>query len=140
MDSTEPFYESAKEEMRKEILRERHYYGDIVRSLFFAGAIVIAALPFFSAKIPFPKEFALVAILFFVVVAGMTDPVRKWLAILNGLISLIALAGFEYNALQTYTYYTQYPWFFWINQTLAINFFFASYYSIKTLRGMVLNT
>src|SRR3989344_1598200 len=91
----------------KEFLNTRyasHYYGDIVRRLFF--------------------------------IAGLTNPLQKWVMALNTGISLIGLITFEYHAVTGYDNLRD-P-LFWINQGLAFIFFFALYYSTKTVRGAIL--
>ena len=98
------FYDDSEKKERKEKLRERHYYGDTVRVLFLLGAIIMAvALPLFANQLPFPKEISLIAIVLIVVIAGLTDPVRKGIAVLNVVISMAGLLIFEYAALQSQT-------------------------------------
>jgi hypothetical protein len=120
-----------------------HYYGDITRRLFVAaGIIIITTLPFFSALIPFPITISAFGVLVIGFVAGMTSPRQSWVTILDALVAVTGLIIFEYYAVVAYhmtpaTRTTNL--FFWSNELLAVLFFFALYFSGKTLRGHVLN-
>lgn len=115
-----------------------HYYGDMVRSLFFVGAIIMAVtLPFFTNQLPVPASIAIFIILAIGTIAGLTNPRQKWVLYTNVTISTIAFMTFEYYATVSFTSYF-FSDFFLLNQTLAIIFFVAFYYSIKSLRGSLL--
>ena len=119
-----------------------HYYGDTVRRLFLiAGIIIIVTLPFFSVLVPFPVVISSFGVLLIGFVAGMTSPRQNWVTILNVLVSIAGLILFEYYAVAAYymPQTQQTAMFFWTNELLAVIFFFALYYSGKTLRGHVLN-
>src|SRR3989338_342757 len=124
----------------KEFLNTRyasHYYGDIVRRLFFiAGLIMLITLSTFKQLLPVPTFVSIFAILIVGFLAGLTNPLQKWVMALNTGISLIGLTTFEYHAVIGYDNLSD-P-LFWINQGLAFIFFFALYYSIKTVRGAML--
>ena len=111
-----------------------HYYGDLVRRLFmFAAVVMVVGLPFVLNDVPFPLFISLFAILVIGIFAGLTNPKHFWVAILNLLISSVAILTFEWIAVDAYL--KQLSFFFVINQLLAIIFLFALYYSTKTLRG-----
>lgn len=115
-----------------------HYYGDIVRKLFIAaGIIMIITMPVLQqslSALTFVSLAAIVAIAFF---AGFTNPAQEKSVLWDTLVSLAALVIFEYHAVLAYRA-TQSFWDlnFLVNELLAIIFFFALYYSMKTLRGM----
>src|SRR3989338_1713165 len=98
--------------MDKESLE--HYYGDTVRILF--------------------------------IIAGIMNPKHKCVIFLNTIIPVIAFVFFEYYAVMTYidllpaekTIKDIHGAFFWTHQILAIIFFFTTYLSTKTLRGVFL--
>lgn len=116
-----------------------HYYGDMVRALFLAGAVVmLVALPFFTNLLPVPATIAIFIILAVGTIAGLTNPKQKWVMILNVLISTMAFIVFEYYATVAFTSYSVSN-FFLLNQTLALIFFVAFYYSMKSLRGSLLD-
>lgn len=116
-----------------------HYYGDVVRRLFLAGAILMAiTLPFILEFFPTPIHISLFGIIILGLVAGLISPQQKWVIIVNFLISLGAFAVFEYFAVITYMELSITSLFFWINQVLAVIFLISLYYASKTFRGVVI--
>ena len=117
----------------------KHYYGDLVRRFFVLGAVIIAiGLPFFAKTIPEPIFASVVGLVVIGVAAGLTSPFL-WSAILNLVVSFLAVLVFEYYAILTYLHpavFRTTPGFFWTNQLLVVNFLFALYFSIKTVRGV----
>jgi hypothetical protein len=119
-----------------------HYYGRLVRIIFIiAGIIMIATFPFFSHLINLPLPITLFAVLVLVIVGGLLNPLSKWVFIIGSIIPMCAFIMFEYYA---YYAYHNLPStnpinvnFFWVNQILALIFFFATYLSVKTLRAMI---
>lgn len=127
-----------EKELERKVKFGDHYYGDVVRRFFFAGALImLATLPFFSELLPVPAYVALLMIIVIEVVAGFTNPLQSWVALVDTLISVAAVAVFEYYAVTFYNLYTVKSFVFWVNQILALNFFFALYFSSKTLRGRI---
>lgn len=127
------------ESLKNEKLLTRHYYGDAVRFLFMLAAIImLITLPFLSAELPVPIYIAIMVILATGVLAGITNPLQKWISILNTTISLGALSVFEYYAVNSFISSHRSSLYFVTNQALAIVFLFALYYSIKTIRAMYL--
>jgi hypothetical protein len=115
----------------------RHYYGDSVRKLFVAGALIMAAmLPFFSARVHEPVTLSIIGILVLSVAAGLTSPKQPLTALLDMLIALAAVVIFERYAVGLYSEGEGTSLFFLINQTLAVIFLSALYFATKTLRGM----
>lgn len=113
-----------------------HYYGNLVRKLFIIAAVLMLIfLPVYNDKIPFPYSFSIFTIVFLGIVAGVTNPLQKWVIILNTAISAGGVAIFEYMAINKAVLLTV---FFWMNQLLALLFLVALYFSTKTFRGMVL--
>ncbi len=115
-----------------------HYYGDIVRRLFVAaGIIMIIMMPVLQqslSALTFISLAAIVAIAFF---AGFTNPAQEKSVLWDTLVSLGALVIFEYHAILAYrAAQTFWNMNFVTNEVLAVIFFFALYYSMKTLRGM----
>lgn len=131
---------SRKNESPEEILFQKfptHYYGDIVRKLFIlAGAIMIIGTPFFKDEIAVPLVFPALAVVAFALIAGITNPRDRWAAMVNVAASAISLVVFEAFALGNYQETRNAgSGFFVATQALAIIFFFALYFSTKTLRG-----
>ncbi len=116
-----------------------HYYGDLVRKLFLAGAIImLAGLPFFADLISTPLMVSIFAIVLIGTAAGFMNPKQLWVAILNALIAVGALVVFEMSAVSDFKLYSIGHPLFWIDQVLALLFLVALYYEVKTLRGMLL--
>lgn len=130
-------YGVSEEEEKEE---ESHYYGDSVRRLFLIGALVMAvSLPFISELIEGYVHFSLFIIILLGLVSGLISPKQRWVITLNLVISLVAVAVFEYYAVNVYSTYSINSFFFWVNQVLSINFLLALYYNSKTFRGIILN-
>ncbi|MBI4085473.1 MAG: hypothetical protein HY432_03160 [Candidatus Liptonbacteria bacterium] len=113
-----------------------HYYGDNVRKIFFAIAVItLITLPFFKDFIRTPVSNYIVAMIFLGLVAGFTNPEHRWVALLNVVISIYGILFFELEAISAFGFYEQQIWYFWTNQLLAFLFLTALYYSAKTERG-----
>lgn len=116
-----------------------HYYGDTVRKLFLVGALLmLATLPLFVKVQPFSSYVPIFAIILFGLVAAWTSPAQNLVALINTVIAAGAIVVFEhYAAVNSFCspsdIYRQL--FLYVNLVLAVIFFFAFYYSIKTLRG-----
>jgi hypothetical protein len=111
-----------------------HYYGDIVRKLFIAGALVmLASLPLVQLFVPLPVFLAILVILVVVLAAGFLAPTQKWTMIVDMCIAGASMLAFEDYAVQSY--FDGRALFFVVNQALAIIFFVAFYYAVKTVRG-----
>ena len=117
----------------------QHYYGDVVRVMFIAaGLLMLISLPYFTDLnlIPVPLFVAVGAILLVSVLAGVMNPLQPVLMFFNLIVSLSGFAIFESYAVESYL--ANQALFFLVNQLLAALFFFALYYSTKTLRGYFL--
>lgn len=117
-----------------------HYYGDMVRTLFLVGAIImLLTLPFGPTITNVSSTMVLLVILLLSITAGITNPQQTWINIVNLGISLIAFIVFEYHALTNdFPSKNELIVPFFINQILAIIFLIAIYYSVKTVRGSFL--
>jgi heme O synthase-like polyprenyltransferase len=117
-----------------------HYYGDTVRRLFLMGGVLmILTLPLFTQLIPVGSTVAVLVIIVLRFLSGFVSPLHQVVAMINAAIAAAAVFFFEYYAVTGYllpdaTEHKQI--FFYTNQILAIIFFFALYYSAKTIRGM----
>ncbi len=113
-----------------------HYYGDMVRRLFMiAGSIMLVTTPFFQDRLPVSAYVGLCAIIVLDVIAGLANPLIRWLGYVEAAIALCACMTFEYFAIRDFSVYDS---LFWINQTLALLFFIALYYAVKTSRSAAL--
>jgi purine-cytosine permease-like protein len=119
-----------------------HYYGLKVRSLFLISSLImLVTYPFFSDLIQVPLPLFLGIIISLVLLGGIINPVSKWVFVLSSIIPMIGLVMFIYYGFYTYEHLpsnvTKNVIFFWTNQLLSLLFFFATYFSVKTLRGMI---
>jgi len=114
-----------------------HYYGDIVRILFFlSGILMILSLPFLNGVIPIPIHISIFSILILIFVAGLTNPAQRWVSIVDSAVSSLGFIVFEYYAITTFSDGEEFL-FFLINQTLAVLFLFSFYFATKTVRGFI---
>lgn len=79
-----------------------------------------------------PTFLSVLIILIIAVAAGATNPLQKPVMVFDVGVSLVAFILFEYRSVQAYGVENT---FFLIAQSLALIFFIATYFSIKTLRG-----
>lgn len=118
--------------------RPLHYYGDIVRRLFFiAGLVLVVTIPLDRELLNFYLIFGIALILVLVVVAGFTSPLHKWAIISDVIISAVSFLFFEYVSLARFTEMNSaIDGVFLFRQILALIFVFALYFATKTLRGL----
>lgn len=133
----DPFFEELKKEKKLTI----HYYGDLVRFLFLLGAVVmLLTLPILNNLLPVSTFVSIFIILALALFAGFTNPRLKSTAIINTGVAIAGFVVFEYYAVSAYVTFGKFTLFFTTNQILAIIFLIASYYSVKTIRGMLLRS
>ncbi len=126
--------EELLQEQKKEV-HPAHYYGDIVRKLFLiAGVMMIVGYPFFRDLIDVPTVFAVGLMVAIGLFAGIQTWRHPWTGVWNTAISVVAVCMFEYKAALFYlsVNYSLHPVYFWTNEALALIFFFAIYFSVKT--------
>ena len=133
----DPFFEELKKEKKLTL----HYYGDLVRFLFLLGAVImLLTLPVLNNLLPVPTLVSILIILALALFAGFTNPRLKSTGIINAGVAIAGFIVFEYYAIVAYVTFTKFTLFFATNQILAIIFLVASYYTVKTLRGMLLRS
>lgn len=114
-----------------------HYYGDVVRILFFiSGTLMILGLPLINGTIPVSIHVSIFSILILIFIAGLTNPAQKWVSIVDTVVSSLGFVVFEYFAVVTFSQGEDFLLFL-INQTLAVLFLFAFYFATKTVRGFI---
>lgn len=117
-----------------------HYYGNIVRILFLTAALVMmVGLPAIRDYLHIPTIFSVTAILVLSLAAGLTNPRQIWEAGLNAIISIVAFLFFESYAVWAYEHYSATDKFFIANLALGFIFLFATYFSVKTFRVLLMN-
>lgn len=98
---------------------------------------MLLTLPFFNQFLPVPTVISIMAIMAIALVAGFTNPLQRWIIFMDVIVALIGLITFEYHAISEYS---NIPFLlFWVDQLLAVIFFFALYFSAKTVRGITVS-
>ena len=116
-----------------------HYYGDTVRKLFLAGAVIALVFrPIYPDLVPLNSFLFIMAMIAIALVAGITNPEKYWTMISDLVIAGIAFIIFEYSAISQYIAVSNLNFSFIVKQSLGLIFFFALYYSSKTVRAMYL--
>jgi hypothetical protein len=115
-----------------------HYYGDIVRQLLVAAAILLViGAPFYTNELSAQLPYIVFGTLVLVSVAAITSPTRAVFIGADAVTSGIGFVIFQMWALLGYPNDPAHQ--FLIRQLLALLFLFALYFSTKTLRNMLTN-
>lgn len=115
-----------------------HYYGDVIRQLFVAGAIaMLVGAPFYTTELQPQFPFILFGAIVFVALAALTNPHKKTLTVFDCIAAGVAVFIYETWALSQYASST---WLeFSLRQIIALIFIAAFYFSMKTFRAMYLH-
>ena len=112
-----------------------HYYGDTVRYIFImACSIMLVPLPYMNRRVEFSLFLSIAGIVIVGLCAGAVNARKQWTVRCSAAVSGIALIAFEYYAVLIYQAPATSLVALFINQLLALLFFFALYYSVQTLR------
>lgn len=106
-----------------------------------AAIIMLLTLPTFKDLLNVPVTVSVAAILLLGFAAGFTNPKQTWDAGINATISTVGFLIFESAAVWTYQQHfntDQAEKFFLTNIGLGLLFLIAIYFSVKTLRGLML--
>lgn len=111
-----------------------HYYGDTVRALFLAVAVMVGIAIPFSGELRMGALIGAPSIVALLVLAGLTNPHGKVVLILN---ALFAGAGVVFTQLIALAAYGAggYPFFAFI-ECMSVILMVALYLSIKNVRAM----
>ncbi len=114
-----------------------HYYGDIVRRLFFLIAIVMVIThPFYANVLRMELPFTVLAALILVALAALTNPHNKGLLMADGIAAGVGVLIYQTWALFEYDSST---WLeLGLRQGIALLFMIAFYFAMKTFRAMLL--
>lgn len=112
-----------------------HYYGDYVRSLFLAVAVLAGvAIPVFGPIVPLSTVAQVGSIILLVLLAGLTNPHGKILLIADAFVAGLGILLVETVAISLYSIDSFE--LFVAREVAAVALLFAFYFSIKTLRAM----
>ena len=115
-----------------------HYYGDPIRILFvLTAALIILAIPMAGNLLPFGTLFEVAGAIILVMLAGFVHPHGRLTIILNVIVSAIGVILLETAAVSLYR--SDSLWLFLIREVGAVMLLFALYFSVKTLRAMILH-
>lgn len=115
-----------------------HYYGDSVRELILGGTVLmLLTSPLYADKIVTEFPFEVVGAIAAVCFAALTNPWKRWVLIGDAVLSGVAAVIFQAWAVLDFS--TDNPVAFVLREAIAVIALFALYFSIKTVRAMVLN-
>lgn len=114
-----------------------HYYGDYVRQIFVVtGAAMLLLAPLLINRAPALLPFQVGGAIVLVVLAALTNPKKMWVLLANSIAAGIGIIVFESLAIAAYAANS---WFVFIAlEIVTIAFLFALYFSLKTVRTMML--
>ncbi len=115
-----------------------HYYGDAVRGLFLASAIVMLIAGFTSAALPMSAPITILWIIVLVLIAGLTNPVQRGAQWLNVIVSVIGIFVFGGEALSRYHNFSAVVTSGFFLALLTLIFLMSLYFATKTLRAHIL--
>lgn len=114
-----------------------HYYGDTVRILFvITTAVWFLALPFYPDILPFSPVTQVVAGLVILILAALTNPMKRWTLVYDALVAGIGIVVFEMAAVQQFGVSSWVA--FAVRELIVLLLIVAFYLSLKTVRAMYL--
>lgn len=115
-----------------------HYYGDIARQIMLgAVAIMMLSAPFYSDSLQAEFPFEIVAAIILVAFAALTNPIKRSIVLIDAMLTGAAAATFALWAFLGYGQVDSVA--FMLRDVIALLFLFAFYFSLKTLRAMILH-
>ena len=135
MNYEEPNYENVPTHST----HPKHYYGDLVRRLFVAGAIgSLLTILIDRQLIVFYLTFGVIMALLVVLLAGFTSPRNVWALYCDLIVASVTFVVFEYLAIvRQIKVDTVFDLIFMAREAIAVVFVVAAYYSAKTVRGTI---
>ncbi len=114
-----------------------HYYGDVVRWLFMtAAAVILLTHPFYANMLRIELPFTLAGAVILVALAALTNPHNKGVIAADVIAAGVGMVIYQGWALSQYDSSTILE--FALRQVVAVLFMASLYFSLKTLRAMVL--
>lgn len=112
-----------------------HYHGDIVRVLFFVGAIILIVGESTGADLPLTTTGSVVAAILAVIAAGITNPAIVWIHWANAILAIWSALIFGVTAVNRFRAGDGVLDFLYI-EAIALLSLIALYFTTRTLRGM----
>lgn len=113
----------------------RHYYGDVVRILFVAAAVLIFATKFVAGTATFSFPALMLLILTLVISAGITNPVQRWIHTVNMVIAIAGVLTFGWLSFSRIDSAQELFSGTGLVAVIALLFLAALYYATSTVRG-----
>ncbi len=105
----------------------------LARRFFITGAfLMVITMPFIHYQLPVTVEISILIALLIVLIAGITQEAHKLTILVDIIVALAAFIFFARYIIILIIENSIWNWFFWINISLEIIFFFALYYSLRT--------
>jgi len=114
---------------------KRHYYGDTVRVLFVAAAVLIFATKFVAPTASFSFGPLMLLVLTLVIAAGITNPVQKWIHTVNTMIAIAGVLTFGWLSFSRLETTSDLFSGTGLVAVIALIFLAALYYATSTVRG-----
>ncbi len=117
----------------------KHYYGDVVRQLFIAGAILMCVgAPYYADTLSAELPFEIVGAIVLIALAALSNPHGRGFITADSVAAGVGLLIYETWSLYRYEDSTWVQFF--LRELISIIFLAAFYFSMKTLRAMILHT
>ncbi len=134
----QPFENKMNDMAEQKLKNASHYHGDAVRVIFLIIVLVlIITTPYFKFRLLFWSFGAIIAIIGFLIFAGLTNPKSTAIIVIDFIISILSTLTFGYQAIILYKG-NYFDLFFLAVLVLFILSASALYFSSKTLRGNML--
>ncbi len=116
-----------------------HYHGDAVRALFVLAALTLIVAQSTGAQLPLSTAGAVVGAVVLVVAAGVTNPTQRWIHWTNAFLAALGTLLFGTTVIEKYQagVNTVSASFIFL-EALALISLIALYFTVRTLRGIVL--
>ncbi len=116
-----------------------HYHGDAVRGLFVLGAITLIVAQSTGAALPLSTGGAVLGAVILVIAAGVTNPTQRWIHWMNAVLAAIGTVMFGTAVIERYQAgVAAVSGSFIFLEALAILSLVALYFTVRTLRGILL--
>lgn len=99
---------------------------------------MVIGLPTMTRVLDLPIIISIVGIIILVLAAGFTNPAVRSSLVINTIVSVVYTIAFAYTVWYLYGQSGVHQSFLLVNQIAAIAFLIASYFSVKSWRGALI--
>ena len=119
----------------------RHYHGDALRGLFVVAALLMLLGHTLGGAWTLATGDTIIFAVLLMVAAGITNPAQLWINWANVALAVVGALTFGIASLDHYRAGgALLDLSYLVIEALAIIFLFAVYFSVKTVRGLLLRT